>query len=77
MKGNDDDNLDLESQGDRVLYICCFGYYVYLHFMNLDNPVRFDASFFRKAVQEIGNVHDWYHSSLAGMWCQPIFFSGW
>lgn len=41
MKGNDDDNLDLESQGDRVLYICCFGYYVvYLHFMNLDNPVK-------------------------------------
>ena len=40
MKGNDDDNSDLESQDDRVLYICCFGYYVYLHFMNLDNPVK-------------------------------------
>ena len=38
---HDDDNLDLESQGDRVLlYICCSGSYVYLHFMNLDNPVK-------------------------------------
>ena len=81
MKGeNDDDNLDLESQGDRVLsvHLLLLAHYVYLqHFMNLGNPVRFNASFFRtKAVQEIGNVHDWYHSSLAGMWCQPIFFSG-
>ena len=44
MRGkNDDDNLDLESQGDRVLsvHLLLWDYYVYLHyFMNLDNPVK-------------------------------------